>query len=53
MKGTTSFLKRLKMVRGILTFQQYRTIRGQAIAGDLEGARAGLNKILERRGAND
>lgn len=47
------FLKFLKTNRHRLTFQQYRTIRGQALAGDLEGARKGLYKLLQRRDADD
>ena len=30
-----------------ITAQQYRTIRGQAIAGDVDGAVKGLGKLLE------
>lgn len=33
---------------GRLTKQQYRTLRGQALAGDGDAALKGLRKILER-----
>lgn len=36
------------MQRGKLTFQQYRTTRGQAIAGDIVGANKGLIKLISR-----
>lgn len=41
-------LIRLKGYRRRLTPQQYRTLRGQVLAGDAAGAMRGLNKILER-----
>ena len=34
---------------GHLTTQQYKTLRGQARAGDGEAALVGLGKILSRR----
>lgn len=43
------FMRLLKMNRENLTRQQFGTIRGQAIAGDIEGARKGLEKVLKRR----
>ena len=39
-------LKRLNSVRTALSFQQYNTIKGQIIAGDIRGAEKGLRKIL-------
>lgn len=41
------FIKRLK--RAGLTRQQFSTIKGQAIAGDLKGAQKGLQKLLRER----
>lgn len=41
-------LKRLKLNKHKLSAQQYRTIRGQALSGDVSGAERGLNKILWR-----
>lgn len=42
-------LMALKAHRSQLTEQQYRTLRGQVLAGDDEGARRGLLKILRRK----
>jgi len=42
------FLKHLKMQRKKLTMQQYKTIRGQAMAGDIDGANKDLIKLLSR-----
>lgn len=36
----------LKGYRNKLTRQQYKTIRGQILAGDSEGAMRGLKKVL-------
>ena len=43
-----SFMKKLKNSRPYLTKQQYRTIKGQALSGDVDGAQKGLNLILRR-----
>lgn len=43
--------KRLKESKKHLTKQQYRTIKGQMIAGDIEGANKGLNRLLKKCGA--
>ena len=43
-----SFMKKLKNSRPYLTTQQYRTIKGQALAGDIDGAQKGLNSLLRR-----
>lgn len=40
------FIRSLKNLP--LTRQQKRTLRGQAIAGDLDGATKGLNKIIKQ-----
>lgn len=40
--------KLLKDSRKYLTKQQYRTIKGQMIAGDVEGARKGLYRLLRK-----
>lgn len=42
-----SFLGRLRACNKLLTQQQYKTLRGQAIAGDVLGAKKGLEKILK------
>lgn len=41
-------LIQIKSARPRLTGQQYKTLRGQVLAGDPEGALRGLNKILNR-----
>ena len=38
----------LKGCRHLLTTQQYKTLRGQVLAGDTEGAKHGLKKLLNR-----
>lgn len=38
----------LKANRDKLTQQQYRTLRGQCIAGDIDGAIKGFYKIMKR-----
>ena len=45
-------LIQLKGARHRLTVQQYRTLRGQVLAGDADGAMRGLRKILLLEGAN-
>lgn len=41
----------LKANRGRLTQQQFRTLKGQVLAGDIAGAQKGLQKILKQRRA--
>lgn len=45
-------LLRLKNNRHLLSLQQYRTLRGQIMAGDTEGAMNGLRKVLLLNGSN-
>ncbi|MGN0998658.1 MAG: hypothetical protein ACI4PO_03825 [Faecousia sp.] len=40
----------LKAYRPKLNDQQYKTLRGQVLAGDSIGAMKGLKKILRRKG---
>ena len=40
--------KLLKVSKPYLTKQQYRTIKGQIVAGDTEGAIKGLRKLLKK-----
>ena len=47
--NAAQFLARLKVYRDILTYQQWRTLRGQALSGDIEGAEKGLIKIIRRK----
>lgn len=42
-------LKILKNAKHLLTKQQYKTLRGQILAGDSDGAIKGLGRILRRR----
>ena len=48
-KETIDFFKELKNNRPNLTIQQYRTIKGQEIKGNVMDARKGLHKVLKRR----
>ena len=48
-KDTIDFFRELKNNRPNLTIQQYRTIKGQAIKGNVMDARKGLHKVLKRR----
>ena len=43
-----SFMRKLKNSRPYLSKQQYRTIKGQALSGDIDGAQKGLNSLLSR-----
>ena len=47
-KDTIDFFKELKNNRPNLTVQQYRTIKGQAVKGNIMDARKGLHKVLKR-----
>ena len=38
----------LKATRDRLTPQQYKTLRGQVLAGDPDGAMRGLRKLLKK-----
>lgn len=42
-------LIQLKATRHRLTPQQYKTLRGQVLAGDADGAMKGLRKLLTVR----
>ena len=42
-------LIRIKACRDHLTAQQYRTLRGQVLAGNSEGAMRGLRNILRKK----
>ena len=43
-----NFIKELKRYRHILSKQTILTLRGQALSGDLEGAKRGLKTILNK-----
>ncbi len=40
------FIKTLKSQIGKLTRQQMHTLKGQALSGDLDGAKKGLNRLI-------
>lgn len=42
----TQAMKHLKSKREQLTPQQYRTIKGQILSGNIPGALKGLNRVL-------
>lgn len=46
---TKVFLKRLKIFKKVLTVQERKTLQGQALSGDLEGAKKGLDKLLKEK----
>ena len=45
-------MARLLSFRRQLTWQQFKTLRGQILAGDSEGAMKGLQKILLYKSTN-
>ena len=51
MKSNTdvTFWRELKASRPMLTKQQYRTIKGQAVKGNVHEARRGLQRIQRRQ----
>lgn len=45
---TFETLKLIKANRHRLSFQQFRTLKGQCLAGDVEGAKKGFYKIVRK-----
>ena len=45
------FIKYLNSYKNYLTKQQFKTLRGKALEGDILAVRKGLAKILNRQGA--
>lgn len=43
-----AFLNVLRGRLDVITMQEFRTLRGQALHGDIEGAEKGLHRILTR-----
>lgn len=41
-------LKEIRKNKHLLTTQQMRTLKGQVISGDVDGAMKGMNKIMRR-----
>ena len=50
MQINSKALMQVKACRDRLTPQQYRTLRGQVLAGDADGALKGLRKLLTTKG---
>lgn len=44
--GKCEAIKHLKSKREHLTPQQYKTIKGQILSGNIEGAMKGLNRVV-------
>lgn len=45
-------LMHLKAVKDRLAVQQYKTLRGQVLAGDADGAMRGMRKLLKQTEVN-
>ena len=43
------FMHQLKLCKKYLTLQQYRTLKGQAVKGNVVDAEKGLQRLLQRR----
>ena len=50
MRAALAYLKKKKLE---LTVQQYRTIKGQIIAGDEDGAIRGIDRVVEGQRPKD
>lgn len=46
---TMKFVMELKRYKDVLPKQTIKTLKGQALSGDLEGAKKGLGTVLRRR----
>ena len=49
MKADNNFWRELKQQRSNMTKQQYRTIKGQAVKGNIDAALKGMLRIQQRR----
>lgn len=47
--ATFQILQQLKQYKTVLPLQTFLTLKGQALAGDVHGARIGLHRILQKR----
>lgn len=47
-RDAQSFLSILNQNKRSLTYQQIKTLKGQALSGDIEGAWRGLKKLLRQ-----
>lgn len=50
MNDTRSAMTMLRSFSSYLTKQQYRTIKGQILSGNIEAAMKGLDGLLKRKG---
>lgn len=46
---TVKFLVELRQFKSLIPKQAMQTLKGQALSGDLEGAKKGLGTVLRRR----
>lgn len=53
MNEISKTIRLLKTNRNRLTIQQFKTLKGQCLAGDTHGARKGLETILKRGVSDD
>jgi hypothetical protein len=44
----TKFIDSLHGNKKNLTLQQYRTIKGQAMSGNIDGAKKGMGRVIKR-----
>ena len=49
MKADVQFWRELKQQKNNMTKQQYRTIKGQAVKGNMDAARKGMLRIQQSR----
>ncbi len=50
MTEKSEFLKALKKKKNKMSAQEYRTLKGQALKGDINAASKGMSKVVRRRG---
>ena len=48
MNKADGFINKLNNYKNTFTKQQYKTLRGQALKGELDAAEKGLRKLLKR-----
>lgn len=47
--NTPETILRIKTHKRILAIQQYKTLKGQILSGNAEGAMKGLNRLIRRQ----
>ncbi|WP_196809836.1 hypothetical protein [Butyrivibrio sp. MB2005] len=50
MTEKSEFLRALKKKKNKMSAQEYRTLKGQALKGDINAASKGMSKVVRRRG---